>query len=213
MSYSQSASVLNLYMRESKTRALGPGLRYAIWVQGCPFRCPGCLVPDSHNSNIGEAITVTALANEILQHDDIEGLTLSGGEPFLQALPLANLIKLVRVQRDLGVIVYTGHKHHSILREIKRHPEEAWSQFYQEIDLLIDGLFVEALNDDGSLRGSSNQEVIPITSRYESHLTQYGSTKHSRRVEISIKDDELKMIGLPSQKLLESMKTTGYLSI
>ena len=204
--------MLKIYMKRSQTRALGPGLRYALWVQGCPLNCSGCLVPDSHSEEGGELISVHQLALEIIAEQEIEGITLSGGEPFGQALALSQLISLVKAQRDIGVITYTGYTQEQLLHNIQKAPDGAWARLYQQIDLLIDGRFVEPLNDNGALKGSSNQRAIALTPRYLDALEAYGSISEGRRVEINWRHDELTLVGVPSKQLLHTLQSNGYLT-
>ena len=99
------SETLTLYARLPRTRALGPFTRFALWVQGCPFHCPGCMTPDARPFEGGETVAIDRLAAEVLAVDDIEGLTVSGGEPFTQAAGLAALVRQVRAYRDLGLIL------------------------------------------------------------------------------------------------------------
>lgn len=158
---------LSVHMREPAVRTLGPGVRYALWVQGCPRRCPGCVAPEAQALDGGTELETGALAWEILL-SGAEGLTISGGEPFLQAEALAELIRTVRRKRDLGVIVYTGYRYEELLAD------PAARALLEETDLLIDGPYVKELDDGKSLRGSSNQRVIPLTERYREELSLYG---------------------------------------
>lgn len=158
---------LSVHMREPAVHTLGPGVRYALWVQGCPRRCPGCVAPEAQALDGGTALETGALAWEILLSGS-EGLTISGGEPFLQAEALAELIRTVRRKRDLGVIVYTGYRYEELLAD------PAARALLEETDLLIDGPYVKELDDGKSLRGSSNQRVIPLTERYRGELSLYG---------------------------------------
>lgn len=158
---------LSVHMREPAVHTLGPGVRYALWVQGCPRRCPGCVAPEAQALDGGTELETGALAWEILL-SGAEGLTISGGEPFLQAEALAELIRTVRRKRDLGVIVYTGYRYEELLAD------PAARALLEETDLLIDGPYVKELDDGKSLRGSSNQRVIPLTERYRGELSLYG---------------------------------------
>lgn len=158
---------LSVHMREPAVRTLGPGVRYALWVQGCPRRCPGCVAPEAQALDGGTALETGALAWEILL-SGAEGLTISGGEPFLQAEALAELIRTVRRKRDLGVIVYTGYVYEELLAD------PAARALLEETDLLIDGPYVKELDDGKSLRGSSNQRVLTLTERYREELSLYG---------------------------------------
>ena len=163
---------LRIYQREPAVYTLGPGRRYCLWVQGCPRRCPGCVSAQSQDPEGGYPMSPGAVAMEIrLAHPD--GVTISGGEPFLQAEALAQMLSILRDQMhcDLGVIVYTGYT----LEELAALPDAQLLLPY--VDLLIDGPYVQALDDGLSLRGSSNQRVIPLTDRYRTPdvLGLYGS--------------------------------------
>ena len=199
---------LRLYMHVPRTRTLGPGVRYALWVQGCPFRCPGCLTPDALSSDGGHPVPIDALAEDILATDGIEGLTLTGGEPFAQAEPLAALIRRVRDPRDLGVIVYSGYRLET-LRRLSGQPSGAGiAALLRETDLLIDGLYVAALDDGRSLRGSANQRAHPLTDRYRAALDQYGQPR--RVVEMHIVEETLQMVGVPGPEMLARWQARFY---
>lgn len=151
---------LRLIQREPAVTTLGPGRRYCFWTAGCNRRCPGCTTPESHDGS-GYEISPAALALEIALSKP-DGITISGGEPFLQAEAVAETIRCLReVQRfDAGVIVYTGYR----IEELSVVPGA--DLLLAQTDLLIDGPYVRDLDDGGSLRGSSNQRVIPLTDRY-----------------------------------------------
>jgi anaerobic ribonucleoside-triphosphate reductase activating protein len=83
------------------TRALGPGVRSVVWVQGCPFRCQGCIAPEWIPFERAREADPAELASELLADPDVAGLTFSGGEPMRQAAGLARLITIARRQRDL----------------------------------------------------------------------------------------------------------------
>lgn len=186
---------IRLYMAHPRTQALGPFLRYAIWVQGCNKCCPGCISPDAQPLDGGYAVEVEQLVHDILSQPDIEGITISGGEPFLQQDALCKLIDIVRSQRDVGVIIYTG----MLYEEISDAP------LAMRCDLLIDGEYINALNDDLSLRGSSNQRIICITDRYANIICQhYGQP--GRKVEFIIKNNHVSMIGIPCKKTSQMIK-------
>lgn len=177
------------------TKALGPYTRYAIWVQGCNKRCPGCISPDAQPLDGGYSIEFESLVPEILSQSDIEGITISGGEPFLQQDALCELIDAIHTQRDLGVIVYTG----------KNYEEVANSPLTRRCDLLIDGEYIDELNDDLSLRGSANQHVICITSRYSNIVDRYYG-RPGRKTEFILKDGHVSMVGIPSKHTSKMIK-------
>ena len=182
---------IKLYMQQRKTSVLGPAQRYALWVQGCNKRCPGCISPDAQPLEGGYEVEVECLANEILSQSNIEGITISGGEPFLQQKALSELIDQIRSKRDLGVMVYTGMKY----SEIKGTP------LAQRCDLIIDGEYIDSENDDKSLRGSSNQNAICVTNRYRPYVNQQFA-KPGRKIEFVLKNNQIDLIGIPPRNAL-----------
>jgi anaerobic ribonucleoside-triphosphate reductase activating protein len=151
-----------------RTRALGPGERLAIWVQGCPFSCPGCVAPEFLPSGGGEAMSVNALAARAASANGLEGVTVSGGEPFAQADGLAAL--LAALPRSLSIIVFTGYGAGELARLARRR--EVIGRALARIDVLIDGRYQHAENDSRGLRGSRNQTVHFLTARYR-HLRDW----------------------------------------
>lgn len=155
-------SFVRLHRVHSPVRVLGPFERACIWVQGCRRRCRGCLTPESRALKAGEAVSVERLARWVLSQRNIEGITVSGGEPMLQAWQIAELIQRVRRERDLGVVCYTGYELEHLLKESKADV----AALLECIDLLIDGPYREALAEDLLWRGSSNQRLLCLTDRY-----------------------------------------------
>ncbi|MCL2165838.1 MAG: anaerobic ribonucleoside-triphosphate reductase activating protein [Clostridiales bacterium] len=139
----------------------GPGLRFVVFAQGCPHRCPGCHNPETWNPVEGEEWSVRELFRIIRRSPDkVKGLTLSGGEPFLQAGQMAELASLTR-QLGMDVTVYTGYVWEDLQEMAETDPDIA--KLLQETDLLVDGPYVEALKDIGlRFRGSVNQRLIDL---------------------------------------------------
>ncbi|MFN6531163.1 4Fe-4S single cluster domain-containing protein [Nostoc sp. ChiSLP03a] len=159
---------LRIFRHQSPVTALGPYKRAAIWVQGCDFACPGCIVPESWDKGGKQTISQTELADWILSQPDIEGITLSGGEPMLQAAALVNLIDRVYEFQNLGVMCYTGYR----LEHLQQHGTDAQRALLNRIDLLVDGTYIESLHGDLLWRGSSNQRLLMLTERYQQILIQ-----------------------------------------
>lgn len=148
--------ILRINQRVKGITTLGPGVRYGLWIQGCERECPGCISPEAQSSSGGYELTVEELAREILEEEEIEGITISGGEPFLQQEALAELISLIRREKDLGVIAYTGFS----------YPQIALTALAQSCDAIVDGPYIQEKDDGKGLRGSSNQRLILLTQRY-----------------------------------------------
>lgn len=156
------SAAVKVASREPRSIANGPGERFVVWVQGCPFRCPGCYNPAFLPFEGGEEMTVDALESEILRVRGIDGVTFSGGEPMAQAAALAALSERLRM-RGLSVICFTGYTHEALLRM----NDPAIGAFLREIDLLIDGPYVERWRTNLRWRGSSNQRLLRLTTRFD----------------------------------------------
>lgn len=190
---------MKLHAVETAVTALGPGVRYAIWVQGCPHQCPGCISPENHDPEGGYETDSETEAERILKSGR-EGITISGGEPFWQADALADLIQRVKAEREIGVIIYTGYT----LEQLQSMDPPGVQTLLGLCDLLIDGPYIEAKNDGKNLRGSSNQRVIPLTGRYRREAQNYG--KDNACVEFFVHENSVRMVGIPSKEILERFR-------
>ena len=136
----------------------GPGIRMAVFVQGCPHRCPGCHNPQTHDFGGGHLVSVSSVFEQYKENPLLRGITFTGGEPFCQAEALVALGRLVR-QSGGTVITYTGYLYEDLLEMAKDHPEIG--DLISISDWLIDGPYVESLRSlELDFRGSSNQRII-----------------------------------------------------
>ena len=140
--------------------ALGPGRRVALWVAGCPLRCPGCITPELLDANSGRLVSIDDLATRILSLDcGLDGLTLSGGEPFAQPGGLSSLLGRVRPARpSWNVIAYSGFR----LDRLREMGQEA-AALLAQVDMLVDGPYLADMPSEHPLAGSGNQEVHFLT--------------------------------------------------
>jgi anaerobic ribonucleoside-triphosphate reductase activating protein len=185
---------LYLYHIE-KTKVLGPGYRLAIWTQGCNKRCKGCIATDSWDRDKGGYYKfIDEIVSQIDKDQNIDGVTISGGEPFLQNIAILELLQKLVKLRKLNIIIYSGYSFEELQKDdINR-------KIFEYVDLLIDGEYIEELNNDTPLAGSSNQNII-ILSDIGYQLAQIISTKKGRDMEFVIKNQELFIIGVPPKKL------------
>ncbi|NLD56754.1 MAG: radical SAM protein [Methanomicrobiales archaeon] len=153
-------ATLNVAGFLAKSEVNGPGTRAVLWVQGCNRRCDGCFNAAFQPFSPAEIISVTDLAARILAIPGIDGVTFSGGEPFAQAGPLAALAEQIRA-RGLSVVTYSGYT----LVELAAGMDPSWPALLAATDLLIAGPYIAARARPDPLRGSSNQQVIPIGTR------------------------------------------------
>ena len=134
----------------------GEGIRYTIFVQGCPHGCPGCHNPQTHDFQGGKLVDAAVLLKEIASDPLLDGVTFSGGEPFCQAAALAALWKQVH---DLGLnlVTYTGYT----LEQLLADGREDWMALLNETDILIDGRFeADKKSYECRFRGSTNQRYL-----------------------------------------------------
>jgi len=136
----------------------GPGIRFSVFAQGCPHACEGCHNPQTHSTDGGYLTDTQKLLAEIDRDPLLDGITLSGGEPFEQAEALAELARRVQ-ERGLGVIVYTGYTVEELLEGVSERP--GWQELLEETDILVDGRFEkEEMDLMLRFRGSKNQRVL-----------------------------------------------------
>jgi anaerobic ribonucleoside-triphosphate reductase activating protein len=142
------------------SHANGPGTRSVVWVQGCRLACPGCFNPQTHPFLGGTLVKVGDLIHQILSlGSSIEGITLSGGEPFHQAKALLELLTPLR-QNNLSILIFTGFS----LQELEGIPHA--EDVLQLTDILIAGRYIESQRLASGLIGSRNKKVHFITGRY-----------------------------------------------
>ena len=154
-------SSLRLFALAWPVTALGPGERAVLWVAGCPRDCPGCISPEMQPYDAGEVVPVGTLAARLERIDaSINGLTISGGEPFDQAEALFGLLDRLRAVRpDWNVLVYTGY----LIEELRADPVRA--PLLEFIDILADGPYRQEIPRTHPLTGSGNQRVHYLTAR------------------------------------------------
>ncbi|MEK6760041.1 MAG: 4Fe-4S single cluster domain-containing protein [Deltaproteobacteria bacterium] len=159
-------NLLNIHGVLKRSMVNGPGTRLVVFFQGCDRGCPGCFNPDTHSKEARTLYSAEDLIEAYLmgsagQAGQVEGLTVSGGEPFMQSAGLGRLLFLART-RGLSTLVYTGY----LREELRADPDMARPLEY--IDVLIDGPFIEGLREPTLLaRGSTNQRVHLLTGRYK----------------------------------------------
>lgn len=134
----------------------GEGIRAVIWTQGCLHNCKGCHNPTTHDLKGGVLIEIDELKENIKRLSIEDGITFSGGEPFLQVDACISLAKFIKKQ-GLNIWCYTGFIFEDILKD------EEKSKFLNYIDVLVDGLFILSKRSLSTpFRGSTNQRIIDV---------------------------------------------------
>lgn len=154
-------TALNIHAVLPLSRVNGPGSRMVIFFQGCSRGCPGCFNPDTHILENRQTLTVEDIFSKY-HSTAIDGISVSGGEPFLQPDGLTSLLKTARENFELNTVVYTGFTYEEILAM----PYLCNSLEY--IDVLIDGAYEDEKKENSLLaRGSTNQRFHFLTDRYD----------------------------------------------
>lgn len=193
--------LLNLAGFLSRSEVNGPGTRAVIWVQGCPIRCKGCFNRQFQPFSPATMIPVDELARTILSIDGIDGVTFSGGEPFAQAGPLAELGERVR-EACLSVVTYTGYT----ANQIAAGDDPAWPALLAVTDLLIAGPYIAAQPGHDPLTGSANQQAISLGTRFAIPGTGPRPGLASRGTEFTIAPDgTITATGFPAPSFLEQL--------
>lgn len=189
---------------------LGPGTRAGIWVQGCTIGCAGCLSRDTWDPDPATAVPVEAVLGWLASiSGPVDGVTISGGEPFQQAGALAELLRGIHEWRrskanELDIFLYSGYPFH----RLSRFPESR--EILDMCDAVMAGPYVERRNDGSPLRGSANQRLVPLTglgrARYgpESGIDETGP-----RMQVSVREGpegrHVYYIGIPGRGDMEQL--------
>jgi anaerobic ribonucleoside-triphosphate reductase activating protein len=184
--------------------ALGPGHRVGIWLQGCSINCPGCASRDTWQRTEQSLVEV----DRVLQwcadlQEPIDGVTISGGEPFEQADALLALLQgLERWRRSrasaLDILCYSGLPWRRIQRD--------HAPVLALLDAIVPEPFVEGLPTDARWRGSANQPLIALS---ELGALRFGgeeeADKAEARMQITVEDGKIWFIGVPRRGDLDRM--------
>lgn len=155
---------INLYGTVGDSIVDGPGLRAAVFVQGCSHHCPGCHNPESQPFEGGELTSLDDLMERIRSNGLVKDVTLSGGEPFEQPEACAELARRLR-EEGYGLWAYTGYLYEDLLAQAQQEGPraQAIAQLLGSLDVLVDGPFVQSKKSYMlKWRGSSNQRVIDM---------------------------------------------------
>lgn len=125
----------------------GDGVRFVVFVQGCGHHCPGCQNPDTWDFDGGTEIRVEWIAEQFKKHRLLDGITLSGGDPFYQQEECLRLIELL--PEGTNVWIYTGFEYNIICD----------TELAKAADVLVTGAYIQELRCEGKMYGSSNQEI------------------------------------------------------
>jgi anaerobic ribonucleoside-triphosphate reductase activating protein len=153
----------------------GPGRRSTVKMQGCTTACRGCIARETWNVQGGYLVPVDRLTAALLDPSIArDGISVLGGEPFLQPEGLWALVQELRACGCPHILMYSGYTYERLQRMAQRRP--AITEVLNDVDILVDGPYVAALADRaGAWTGSGNQRVINlVATRCRGHIVLVG---------------------------------------
>ena len=186
---------------------LGPGERLVIWTVGCSKHCEKCANPELWRQTQSKDVEVAQLIHHLkksLGESKIDGVTITGGDPLEQIAELNKLLPLLKEITD-DILVFTGFT----IGEAKAAiPHDEWDRLEQNISVLIDGTYIDDLNDNEcALRGSTNQKVIFFDDSQKEKYFDY--MKKGRVIQNVFHENKIISVGIHGKE----HKTTGGKSV
>lgn len=182
--------------------SLGYGVRSGIWTQGCSIHCPGCVARDTWVATPESEVPVSEILAWLATHPDVDGITISGGEPLEQAGELLDLLRGIRAASgpDLDVLCYSGRAWRTVARA---HPEVLGL-----MDAIVTGPFRMDRPTRHPLMGSANQQLVLLT---DLGRERYGDVSEvdRRPVQTSVWNGELRMVGIPNEGDLAELEAAA----
>lgn len=205
-------STLRLNRTHYPVTVLGPGVRAGIWVQGCTIGCSGCVARDTWDVQGGDGVDVAAVLDWLDAVDGpVDGVTISGGEPFQQPGAVGELLDGIAQWRQdrpgaVDVLVYSGYP----WSRLSATPE--FAPLLARCDAVIAGPYVGRRNTGVPLRGSDNQQVVALTPLGEH---RYREPKAEQRMQVEVSGGRVYCIGIPRagdmDRLTEHLAASGVL--
>lgn len=151
---------MNILHTYPETIVDGEGIRYSIYIAGCNHKCDGCHNQQSWNPKAGTLLTDDLLAKiiaEINENPLLDGITLSGGDPFYNPTELLDLVVKLKKETNLNIWCYTGYVYEDLLNDI------ICKEIINYIDVLVDGPFLlKEYSPTLCFKGSKNQRIIRL---------------------------------------------------
>lgn len=182
-------------------KTLGPGNRLAIWVNGCHRRCLGCVSPRLRRFRPDRERDIKELLGA-LDLNGVDGVTVSGGEPFEQPEGIVEIAEFCRSRGIDDILVYSGYT----LEQLRDRRDPATDGALAAISVLIDGEYVAALDDgEDNLAGSRNQRTIFLDESVRPTYEKY--RKKERKMQEFRSYDKVIAVGIPDAEFIRSFKS------
>lgn len=171
---------MRIYKIIENTKTEGPGNRIALWVQGCSIKCDDCFIKESWDFDKGQDYSLDVL-KQYINHKNVDGITVLGGEPFDQLDALFQILRYSRLINK-NTIVFSGYTY----EELKKKTKGEYEGIFDFIDVLIDGRYDCNKRDcTRYLIGSLNQSMIPFSEKGKNIIEFFISSKN--QVEVRVK--------------------------
>jgi anaerobic ribonucleoside-triphosphate reductase activating protein len=180
---------MNIRYLTYPTTTLGHGRRAALWLSGCPHDCPGCMSLDLKTVRPADKVPperVEAVLSSL--KGKVDGVTISGGEPFRQARALRRLVEFAKAELTDDILVYSGYT----LAELRGFKSPDVDAVLDQIAVLIDGRYVAERDDGRGIRGSSNQ----VVHQFDPAVSTAGYETARREVQSFVFGDTVFLVGL-----------------
>lgn len=170
-------------------KVLGPGNRVGIWLKGCDKKCDGCISPEMQIYDKLKEIDIDDLICMILSiPNKIEGITISGGEPFFNPQALFELVSRLNDISD-DILIFSGYTY----EELKSQNDIYINQVLSLISAIVDGSFIRELHTDIGLKGSSNQKIMV----FKNHDRYENVDVEKRELQIVVANERVITLGIP----------------
>ena len=187
----------------SPVSTLGPGKRLGLWLQGCDIQCAGCVSKDTWQRGLGQYLKVTDLAELVIQTvntEQLDGISITGGEPTLQGNALVELLRLVKIDcsPSFDVAIFTGLAERDLI--------ESWPSLTREADVFICGPYVKELSNAGSLLASKNQTFYFPNGCTEEYRQSFEEVNN--QLQTSVANGDITFAGIPrpgDMQIIEQM--------
>lgn len=189
----QSEAKISLARMYYPVKSLGPGNRVGIWVTGCNRRCFRCISPELLKYDSSKEVPISGIMQMVQSIEGpIDGFTISGGEPFLKPSGLNELVQAIATVND-DILIYTGYK----IEQLIAKNDYDINSVLSTCAVLIDGPYIERLNDSKGLRGSSNQRCFIFK-----HNDKYEGIETSDRIlQNIVYGNKVLTIGIPKKEM------------
>jgi anaerobic ribonucleoside-triphosphate reductase activating protein len=200
-----TTTILRFHKAHYPVTVLGYGRRIGIWLQGCSIRCKKCVSQDTWEADGGADLPVSDLLAwcQTKAKDGLDGITISGGEPFDQPLALVALLRELdrwrtQSRQTFDLLCYSGYPYAALQA---RHAD-----ILALLDVVIPEPYVDSLPEGGCWRGSENQTLVPLSPLAVARYGQPGDAIAEKTMQLAVENGRVWMIGIPARNSMAALE-------